>query len=225
MEPGYFITGTDTDCGKTVITLGLMQHLQSEGFSVVGMKPVASGSEWTTAGLRNGDATQIQKQGSTQLEYGWINPYAFEPAIAPHLAAQQCGQEIDIQLIKEHYLKLAQTADKVLVEGVGGWLVPLSDSCLLPDLAVALALPVVMVVGMRLGCINHSLLTQDTIAASGCRLAGWVANTVEPEMAEFEANLQTLRHRLAAPLFGVVPYLDNADPHAVARHLRLPLPR
>ena len=222
MAQGYFITGTDTDCGKTVITLGLMQRLQSEGFSVAGMKPVASGSEWTSAGLRNSDALRILRQGSIQLDYGSINPYAFEPAIAPHLAARQCVREIEITVIRENYLKLAQSADKVLVEGVGGWLVPLSDLCLLSDLAAALALPVVMVVGMRLGCINHSLLTQAAIIASGCRLAGWVANSVEPNMAAFEGNLQTLQQRVEAPLLGVVPHLEEVDPSAVASYLQVP---
>jgi len=223
VDSGYFITGTDTDCGKTVVTLGLMQRFQSEGFSVAGMKPVASGSEWTSAGLRNGDAMQILKQSTIQAEYGWVNPYAFEPAIAPHLAAQKSGCEIDIRVIEERCFKLSQTADKVLVEGVGGWHVPLSDHSLLGDLAAALAMPVIMVVGMRLGCINHSLLTRDAIKASGCRLVGWVANTVDPTMREFEGNLQTLKQRLAEPLLGVVPNLQRINPQQVAKHLQLPV--
>ena len=222
MPAGYFITGTDTDCGKTVVTLGLMQCLQSAGLSVVGMKPVASGARQSAAGLRNSDALQIQQQGSVRADYAWINPYAFEPAIAPHLAAHRCGQEIDIRVIRQNYLKLVQLADRVLVEGVGGWQVPLSARCMLADLASMLALPVIMVVGMRLGCINHSLLTRDAIDASGCGLVGWVANTVDPEMAEFEGNLQTLEKLLAAPLLGVVPYLANPTAHQVASYLNLP---
>ena len=220
---GYFITGTDTDCGKTVVTLGLMQRLQTEGLSVAGMKPVASGSEWTSTGLRNGDAMQLLSQSSIQPEYGWVNPYTFAPAIAPHLAAQKSGQEIDIRLIKESYIRLSQAVDMVLVEGVGGWHVPLSDNCLLADLAVALGLPVIMVVGMRLGCINHSLLTRDAIKASGCRLVGWVANSVDPKMQEIEGNLLTLQQRLKIPLLGVVPYLNQIHPRKVAEQLRLPV--
>jgi len=221
MNTGYFITGTDTNCGKTVVTLGLMQRFQSEGFAVIGMKPVASGSEWTPAGLRNGDAVQILKQCTNKPAYELVNPYAFEPAIAPHLAARNSGREIEIPLIEACHRKLFQAADRVLVEGVGGWHVPLSDDHMLADLAVVLALPVIMVVGMRLGCINHSLLTQDAIKASGCRLAGWVANTVDPAMQEFDGNLQTLQQRLSAPLLGVVPYLERINPHAVAKHLQL----
>jgi len=222
MATGYFITGTDTDCGKTVITLGLMQRFRSEGFSVAGMKPVASGCEWTSAGLRNGDAVRILQQSTVQPAYGLVNPYAFEPAIAPHLAAQESGREIDIRLIEERYLTLSQEVEMVVMEGVGGWYVPLSDHSLLADLAIALAMPVVLVVGMRLGCINHALLTWHAIESSGCRLAGWVANSVDPAMRAFDGNLQTLRQRLRAPLLGVVPYLERIDPHEVAKHLQLP---
>jgi len=224
MGASYFITGTDTDCGKTIITLGFMQRFQSEGVVVTGMKPVASGSERTSSGLINGDAAQILKQSTNQPDYEWVNPYAFEPAIAPHLAAQACGREIDIQVIMACYRKLSKTADIVLVEGVGGWHVPLSDHCLLADLPVVMNTPVIMVVGMRLGCINHSLLTQDAIRAAGCNLVGWVANTVDPTMREFEGNLQTLKQRIAAPLLGVVPYLKTTNPQEVAQYLRLPIP-
>lgn len=223
MDTGYFITGTDTDCGKTLVTLGLMQRFQSEGFAVIGMKPVASGSELTSAGLRNGDAVQILKQSTIKPAYELVNPYAFEPAIAPHLAAKNSGREIEIPVIEASHRKLCLTADRVLVEGVGGWHVPLSDRYLLADLAVALALPVIMVVGLRLGCINHSLLTQDAIKASGCRLVGWVANTVDPTIQEFDGNLQTLQQRLSVPLLGVVPYLERVNPHEVAKHLQLPV--
>lgn len=222
MDRGYFITGTDTECGKTVITLGLMRVLQSAGLSVNGMKPVAAGAVRTAAGLINEDAQRIQRQCSIQMEYGLINPYIFEPPIAPHLAARGSGVRIDIRVIVDCYLKLAQSVDRVLVEGVGGWMVLLGDSTLLPDLALALDLPVIIVVGMRLGCINHSLLTLNAINASGCRLAGWVANSVDPQMAEFDGNLQTLQQRIEAPLLGVVPFLQSTDSASVARYLRLP---
>lgn len=222
MDRGYFITGTDTECGKTVITLGLMQCLQSAGLSVNGMKPVASGARRAAAGMINDDALRIRQQSSGLSDYSLINPYVFEPAIAPHLAAHYSGVRIDIRVIRETYQKLAQSSDRVLVEGVGGWRVPLNDTNLVSDLAIALELPVIMVVGMRLGCINHSLLTLEAINTSGCRLTGWVANCVDSKMVELEGNLETLQQRITAPLLGVVPYLENTDPVAVARYLRLP---
>ncbi|MCB1761673.1 MAG: dethiobiotin synthase [Gammaproteobacteria bacterium] len=222
MVSGYFITGTDTGCGKTLVTLGLMQRLQLAGLRVAGMKPVASGAARVAGELRNDDATQIQTQSSGDADYGLVNPYVFEPAIAPHLAARQSGREIEIAEIEACYRKLAVGADRLLVEGVGGWLVPLSDDCLLSDLAVRLRLPVIMVVGMRLGCINHSLLTQDGINGSGCHLIGWVANRIDPGMSSFDDNIATLQQRIAAPLLGVLPHLDRPDPLRVVKHLQLP---
>jgi len=217
MPKGLFITGTDTGCGKTEVTLGLMQALQRRGEQVVGMKPVASGAAESSAGLRNEDALRILAQCSTQLPYEWINPFAYKPPIAPHLAAEAAGRPVDLQRIRNGYTRLTERADRVLVEGVGGWLVPLSGESTVADLALELKLPVLLVVGLRLGCINHALLTEASIRQSGARLIGWVANQVEPEMAAREGNLETLKARLSAPCFGEVPWLPT--PTAVGGYL------
>jgi dethiobiotin synthetase len=222
VSKGLFITGTDTGCGKTGVTLGLMRALQQRGERVVGMKPVASGAEPTSDGLRNEDALSIQVQSSCELPYDWVNPFAYEPPIAPHLAAESAGRPIDLSLIAEAYQRLATMADRVMVEGVGGWSVPLdTGQATVADLALQLELPVVMVVGLRLGCINHALLTQAAIRQSGAELLGWVANQVEPQMASFEGNLRTLRERLSVPCLGVVPWLDDPSPAALTGYLEI----
>ncbi|MBK5941566.1 dethiobiotin synthase [Halochromatium roseum] len=213
---GLFVTGTDTEVGKTEVTLGLMAALQRRGFSVLGMKPVAAGCVQTPDGLRNEDALRIQAQGSKPLAYAAINPYAFAPPIAPHIAAAQAGVEIQIDLIETAYQRLATQADWVLVEGAGGWRVPLGPGLTLADLPSALDLPVVLVVGLRLGCLNHALLSAESIQASGLQLAGWVANRIDPAMAAADENLATLRERLPAPCLGVVPWLSAPTPAQVA---------
>jgi dethiobiotin synthetase len=224
MIRGLFITGTDTGCGKTEITLGLMQALQQRGESVLGMKPVASGAKETGDGLRNEDALRIQAQCSSDLPYDWVNPFAYAPPIAPHLAAKAAAHPIDPSLIDSRYQQLKGMAERVLVEGVGGWNVPLdSQRTTLADLAVRLELPVILVVGLRLGCINHALLTEAAIRQSGVRLLGWVANQVEPGMASLEGNLQTLREWLPAPCFGVVPWLQDPSPAVIAGYLDIEL--
>ncbi len=221
MAIGYFITGTDTDCGKTEITLGLMSLLQGQGFNVLGMKPVASGAAPTPEGLRNEDATRIQTQASQWVDYDLVNPCAYEPAIAPHLAAEMVQHPISFDAIKTAYRKLADQADTVVVEGVGGWRVPLGDDQAVSGLAVELALPVILVVGMKLGCINHALLTAEAIQASGVNLAGWIANEVDCEMLASEGNLQTLMSSIKAPLLGVVPWMDVPAAGEVASKLRI----
>lgn len=221
LASGYFITGTDTGVGKTVVTLGLMHHLQAQGLSVVAMKPVASGSERTAAGLRNADALQLQRQASVPLDYALVNPCAFEPAIAPHIAAALAGVRIDSRAILSAYRKLARRADCVLVEGVGGWQVPLSEDETLADLARVLGLEVVLVVAIRLGCLNHALLSAESIAASGCQLRGWVANLVPPRAEFAEENINTLKSMLSSPLLGVIPALPDISAGIVAKNLRL----
>jgi dethiobiotin synthetase len=205
----YFITGTDTGCGKTEVTLGLMALYQSRGERVLGMKPVASGAEPTADGLRNEDALKIQEQGSVRLPYEQINPYAFAPPIAPHLAARQAGVTIQVEAIRHRCQALSTRADRLLVEGVGGWQVPLNEMDSVADLAHALGLPVILVVGMRLGCINHALLSAQSIVDRGCELAGWVANMLEPEMLEAEANIDALRRRIPAPLLARIPFMPT----------------
>ncbi len=221
MAQGYFITGTDTGCGKSEITLGLMRLLQFRGHRVLGMKPVASGSEPTPDGLRNQDALRIREQGSLLLPYEQVNPYVFEPSIAPHLAAEQAGQSIRFHQLRDTYQVSADQADYVLVEGVGGWRVPLGADGDVAGLAAFLGLPVILVVGMKLGCLNHALLTADAICASGSPLAGWVANQVDTDMVEMEANLETLNASIDAPCLGFVPFLEEVTPQQVAGYLRL----
>ena len=219
---GYFITGTDTGAGKTVITLGLMQYLQQQGKTVVAMKPVASGCERTPEGLRNDDAVQLLQQSSISLDYERVNPYAFEPAIAPHIAAVQCGVRIEPDKIQRIYATLTSQADCVLVEGVGGWQVPLNDHSTMADLAVQLGLDVILVVGMRLGCLNHALLTTAAIQSSGLKLAGWVANCLPLVQAEAAGeNINSLKSRISAPLLGIVPTLPRVSPKAAADCLSL----
>ncbi len=216
MTQGFFITGTDTGCGKTEITLGLMQALQQRGERVLGMKPVASGAAPTHEGLHNGDALRIQAQCTLQTPYARVNPFAYEAPIAPHLAAEAEGRAIELDEIVRGYRWLAARADRVVVEGVGGWQVPLDENTTVADLALRLGLPVIMVVGLRLGCINHALLTAESIRNSGASLLGWVANGVEAQMAAFNGNLETLRSRLSVPCLGVVPWLDRPSAQAVA---------
>jgi dethiobiotin synthetase len=224
MTKGYFITGTDTECGKTEITLGLMQRLQSDGHSVLGMKPVASGATATPAGLRNDDARRIRHQASTPTEYDLVNPFAFEPPVAPHVAAEKAGMDILFAPILESFRELSGRSDLVVVEGVGGWRVPLGSDGAVSDLAATLGLPVVLVVGIKLGCINHALLTAESIMSGGLRLAGWVANTVDPEMLEPEASIATLEREIAAPCLGVIPCMRQITAQAVAERLQLPGP-
>ncbi|KHF24057.1 dethiobiotin synthase [Solemya velum gill symbiont] len=203
---GWFITGTDTEIGKTHITLALMEALKKQGNKVTGMKPIASGCEKTDEGLRNSDALAIQAASSVHKRYELVNPYAFEPPIAPHLAARNSDVQIDIEQITTIAHTLVQDEDLILIEGVGGWMVPLGGGQMLADLASTLNLPVILVVGMRLGCINHALLSAAAIKASGLQLAGWIANSVDPDMDEPEAVLDTLNEQMDAPLIGQMPY-------------------
>ncbi|AFL73740.1 dethiobiotin synthase [Thiocystis violascens] len=216
---GVFVTGTDTGCGKTAISVGLMAALQAAGLRVLGMKPVASGCALTPDGLRNADALALQKQGSSREPYERINPYAFAPSIAPHLAAATAGVVIDLAAIVRAYGALDARADLVVVEGVGGWRVPLGADLSLSDLPTALELPVILVVGLKLGCLNHALLTAERIQSSDARLIGWIGNQVDPGMLVLDENLATLTALLDAPCLGVVPWLDHAEPAQIAAFL------
>ena len=219
---GYFITGTDTGVGKTAVTLGLMALLQAQGKTVAAMKPVASGCERGAAGLVNDDARQLQRQSSVALPYALVNPYAFEPPIAPHIAAARAGVALSIGTIRSAFDVIAGRTDCVLVEGVGGWLVPLNGAETLADLAVALGLEVILVVGIRLGCLNHALLTAESILSSGCVPAGWVANRLPPDTEAAEENINALKTRLSFPLLGEVPAMERPWPRQVAGYLTLP---
>lgn len=211
MKRAYFVTGTDTGVGKTTISSALVHQFAALGLRSVGMKPVASGCVLQDGVLLSEDVQQLKAASNLTLPLSDINPYSFEPAIAPHIAASQAGAEIDLGVIQAAYARLEAAADVVIVEGVGGFRVPLNDTVDTADLAVALGLPVILVVGLRLGCINHALLTAEAIAARGLTLAGWIANRIDPAMSMQEENLQALSLRLQAPCLGVVPWVAAGD--------------
>ncbi|HEX7964315.1 MAG TPA: dethiobiotin synthase [Gammaproteobacteria bacterium] len=207
---GFFVTGTDTGMGKTRVSAGLLKALAASGLKTVGMKPVASGAEMTPEGLRNEDALALRSAASLKRPYELVNPYCFAPPVAPHLAAREAGVEIALEPLRDAYRELCRGADAVVVEGVGGWQVPLSGTLELPDLARELELPVVLVVGLRLGCLNHAFLTARALRADGLELAGWVANAIDSHFQRPEANLATLAAGLGAPLLGQLPYAPKA---------------
>lgn len=224
MSPAYFIAGTDTDVGKTTIAAGLLYAARQAGLSTAAGKPVASGCEQTPHGLRNADALALLAECSLPLTYDEVNPVAFEPAIAPHIAAREAGVVLSVSsLLAPMQRVLAKQADFTLIEGAGGWRVPLSGQDSLSDVARGLDLPVILVVGVRLGCISHALLTAEAIAQDGLQLAGWVANIIDSKTARLEENLATLAERLPAPCLGRVPKLKAVSAQAVAEHLQLDL--
>jgi dethiobiotin synthetase len=204
---GWFIAGTDTGVGKTRVSVALLQALEQRGISAIGMKPVASGLD---ADGNNEDVQLLRAgsraRGAGQLDPADCNPYAFAPPISPHLAARSARAAIDPQHIAAAAARLAQHCELLIVEGTGGWLAPISASLGMADVAQRLALPVVLVVGLRLGCLNHALLTARAIDADGLRLAGWIGSVIEPHMRALEENLATLRERLPAPQLGVLAH-------------------
>lgn len=205
---GFFITGTDTEVGKTVVATALVRGLVSRGLRVAVMKPVASGSERTAQGLRNEDALSLLAASNVAAPYERVNPYCFEPAISPHIAAKEVNIAIDLSHIQRNFAALATApTDYVVVEGAGGWLAPISTGATIKDLAIALDLPVILVVGVRLGCINHALLTKLAIESHGARLAGWIANTLATAMPRLKENLETLTRLLGEPPLDIVPTL------------------
>ncbi len=220
MTKTFFVTGTDTEVGKTTIAAGLLAAANRRGLSTAAIKPIASGCERTPDGLRNGDALLLQRTMSLPLAYDEINPIALEPAIAPHLAAELAGVRVNVmQLAGICRGVLMQRADFTLIEGAGGWRVPLNAREFLSQLPKALNLPVIMVVGMRLGCINHALLTAEAIARDGLTLVGWVANSLSPDMPQLTENIATIKNCLRAPCLGEVPYLPQPTPEAIADFL------
>lgn len=216
MGHAFFVTGTDTGVGKTHVTCALLHATRRLGRTAVGMKPVAAGVE---ADGRSDDVARLLAAGSMTPPLEWVNPFLYAPAIAPHIAAREVDKPIDIAVIRQAFERLRALADVVWVEGVGGFRVPVNERYDTADLARDLALPIVLVVGMRLGCLNHALLTAEAIERRDLTLAGWVANRIDPAMDRFEANLETLRTRLSAPLVGVTPYGANSG--QAARALRL----
>jgi len=210
MTQGVFITGTDTGSGKTYYACRLLVSLQQAGVRAAAMKPVAAGAQWLHGELQNDDALKLQQAMNVKLPYAQINPYCFAPAIAPHLAAADAGIEIDIVKLQQGYQAISGVADMTVVEGVGGWQTPLNATQTVADLAVALQLPVILVVAMRLGCVNQALLSAQSIRDSGARLIGWVANIMQTEMQRCEDNIQAIAQRIDVPLRDILlPVTDK----------------
>lgn len=223
MKKGFFITGTDTDVGKTHFSVALVHALRAQGKTVAVMKPIASGGNYDSGELRNEDAQQLLDACGLDIPYELVNPYIFEAPVAPHIAAAENNIQISIPYIIDAYLQLVEHADVVVVEGVGGWQVPLntvetpSQHSTLEDLAKQLKLPVIMVVGMRLGCLNHALLTANAIEQSRLKFHGWIANTLEEEMPRYSENIDTLKSLIKAPLLAEIPF--NATVQEIAQML------
>ncbi|UYZ83407.1 dethiobiotin synthase [Entomomonas sp. E2T0] len=216
----FFITGTDTEIGKTTIACGLLAAAKAKGLSTAAVKPVASGCEKTVEGLRNEDALALWEHCSLPLAYAEINPIAFEPAIAPHIAAQEARVNLSaVKLLPAIQVVLDKGADFNVIEGAGGWRVPLNDSEYLSDLAKNLKAPVILVVGVRLGCVSHALLTKQAIEQDGLQVIAWVANIVDPNMSRLDENLLTLHTHLALPCLGVVPYIENIKAEQIISHI------
>ena len=218
-----YVTGTDTGIGKTLASSCLLHALRGHGLSAIGQKPVASGCELFQGQWRNADALALLAASDPKPAYADLNPYALPSALAPELAAADAGLEVSLQRLLDAHARLATQADALVVEGVGGWGAPLSSTLMQADLVHALRIPVVLVVGMRLGCLNHALLTARAITADGAHLAGWIASHVDPAMERVEDNLRMLRERLPAPCWGVLPHVAAPDPARMAIHLRLPM--
>lgn len=216
----YFITGTDTGVGKTLVSCALLHAFAAQGRRVAGFKPVAAGCDDDD---HNEDAKLLRAASSIQATYGQVNPYCFPHAIAPHLAARHAGVRIEFSRILASYRELAGQADEVIAEGAGGFLVPLNDRQTSADLAQQLGLPVILVVGMRLGCLNHALLTVRAIADCQLECAGWVANVLDDGMPALQENIEALRERIAAPLLGIIPHQPQPNARAAVAHLNLAL--
>ncbi|WGL15057.1 dethiobiotin synthase [Microbulbifer bruguierae] len=223
MTRTFFVTGTNTEVGKTYVSAALLKAAGDSGLNTAAVKPVASGCEQTEDGLRNVDALTLMDAMTQELPYQQVNPIALEPAIAPHIAAMEVGRRLDpSRLVGICRGVMSGGADFVLVEGAGGWRVPLAPRQFLSDLPRELELPVILVVGMELGCINHALLTAEAIRRDGLPLAGWVANFIrgpQAQMPRAEENLMTLRTLLPAPCLGVIPFDDSGDYRNGAAHL------
>ena len=214
---GVFITGTDTGVGKTVVACALVRALRALGARVAVMKPVASGALETPDGLRNADALALMEAAGIGAEtaYQDVNPYCFEPPVSPHIAAKEAGIDVDTNLIKQKYDALAARSDWVVVEGAGGWFAPINPHQTMADLAWALSVPALMVVGLRLGCLNHAQLTRLGVEAQGVTLLGWIANGVDPQMDRSEENLAALERLLGEPPLAVIPHSTDAASSAI----------
>ena len=215
-KPAFFVTGTDTDCGKTYVCAALIRHLQHKYQRVAGLKPIASGFELVDGRLQNTDVEALRLASNVALAPKLINRYSYQPAIAPHIAARQIGDNICTELIELDVVTALEQVDVLVVEGVGGWLVPLSESGSLSIevLAQRLKLPVILVVGMKLGCLNHALLAARAIMQSGVSFAGWVANHIDPAFNFLSDNIATLENQMPVPKLFELPYQSNSDKYA-----------
>ena len=222
---GLFVTGTDTGVGKTLIACALVRGFVSLGYRVAVMKPVASGSEVTPGGLRNADALALMACASLPLSYEQVNPYCFEPPISPHIAAKEARIEVDIGKIVRGYEALTSRADWVVVEGAGGWFAPINDHQTMADLAWALSIPVLMVVGLKLGCLNHAHLTRQAIEAHGVSFAGWVASGIDAAMERGDENLAALERLLGEPPLAIIPHAPKKLATLVLSEVASRLPR
>jgi dethiobiotin synthetase len=220
MRKGFFVTGTDTEVGKTLAAAALIHALRRRGLRAVGMKPVAAGCTLRDGRWHNDDVDMLSAACAIPVPAEELNPYRFREPIAPHIAAARLGVDIDLGRIEACFDALAARSDAVVVEGAGGFLVPLSASTSFADLAVCLGLPVVLVVGLRLGCINHALLTQEAILRRGLTLAGWIANRIDLAMPAAEDNLDTLRRSLQAPMLADMPWMEDPRPETIEVNLR-----
>jgi len=223
MSRGWFVTGTDTGIGKSLASATLLHALRTRGLRAVGMKPLASGCESTPQGWRNEDALALQAASDPRPAYDDVNPFPLPNPLAPELAAADAGIRVTLAPIVSAFQRLSSQADAVVVEGVGGWAAPLSADLDQADLARALDLPVVLVVGLRLGCINHARLTARAIEDDGLRLAGWIANDIDPAMARADENFEMLKQRLPVACWGRLPFRQKPDPAQLASLLLAPL--
>jgi dethiobiotin synthetase len=221
---GYFVTGTDTGVGKTLVACALLAAFAARGMKAVGMKPVACGAEPGANGLVNEDVGRLMAAANIAAPHRHVNPFCFAPPIAPHIAARQVGVAITLDRIELSFNALADLADVVVVEGAGGFKVPLGPGTDTAQLAARLALPVVLVVGMRLGCLNHALLTADAVAGSGLKLVGWIANHVDPQMAAADDNVRALEERIGAPLIARISFAGQPDYRSIASSINIPNP-
>ena len=223
MKAGIFLTGTDTDCGKTFVACEVLRAARARGLSAAGFKPVAAGASDCGGKLRNDDALAlVEASGPDECPYELVNPYCLPAPVSPHLAAAEVGLSIDVAPILRSFERLASDRDVVVVEGAGGWRVPLAPGLDIEALALTLGLPVVLVVGMRLGCLNHAQISEEAILNSGARLIGWIATQVDPAMSLPAENLLTLDRRLATPCLGYLP--NPAMPGEVPPSRPLDLP-
>ncbi|MBC8951872.1 dethiobiotin synthase [Xenorhabdus sp. PB62.4] len=222
MTSKYFLTGTDTEVGKTVVSCALLQAANKKGYQTAGYKPVASGSEVTTEGIRNGDALALQRNSVVPLTYQEVNPLVFVEPTSPHIVSAELNQPIDFSILSKGLEVLTAKSDWVLIEGAGGWYTPLSENTTFADWVIQENLPVILTVGIKLGCINHAVLTAKAIQHSGLKLAGWVANEIEPAGKRQSAYLETLERMIPAPLLGIIPHLgESIDNNNVGKYINI----